>query len=144
MPYLAVALDAQSQAKLYPLAIYPILRADHLTLAHGSFERPADSQCATDSTDLSLIPTYDPAWLLGYGLGDTVTMRGLGWVANGRVQAMKVEIQGSSYRAWDGGILHITLSRQPEAKSAESNLLLATTPLEQPLDLELSGTVCWL
>lgn len=129
MPYLAIVLDSESQARLQPLAIYPVRCGDHVTLAYPG----NDIDCVS----------VNPAWLLGYGLGDGVVLRTVGWVADGRVQVMQVEIGGSSRRAWDGGILHITLSRQPEAKSAESNLVLANHALTHPLDLELSGTVAW-
>ncbi|AFY60065.1 hypothetical protein [Synechococcus sp. PCC 6312] len=138
MAYLAIALDPESQARLHPLAIYPIIRGDHVTLAY------------LDSLETAVDEVLNPAWLYGYGVGDRVNLRAVGWVADGRVQAMQVEIQaaspsgqGSSVRAWDGGILHITLSRQPEAKSAESNALLAIRSVEYPLDLVLSGTVVW-
>ncbi|MDS3862011.1 hypothetical protein RIF25_14510 [Thermosynechococcaceae cyanobacterium BACA0444] len=137
MPYLAITLDAESQARLHPLAIYPIVRGDHVTLAY------------LDSSDMA-VDELNPAWLYGYGVGDRVNLRAVGWVANGRVQAVQVEIQasspsgpGSSVRAWDGGVLHITLSRQPEVKSVESNALLAIRSVGSPLDLALSGTVTW-
>lgn len=129
MPYLAVVLTPESQALLQPLAIYPVRGGDHVTLAYPG-----------QNTDFS---SFDPDWLLGYGLGDGVAMDTVGWVADGQVQAVKVEIRGSSLRTWDGGILHITLSRQPEAKSVESNILLATCSLEHSLHLRLYGTVSW-
>jgi len=144
MSYFAITLDPESQALLQPLAIYPIVRGDHVTLAYVRLTQEEKS-CIGPNPNLSLIPGYEPAWLLGYGLGSRVLVQTLGWLANSRIQVLKVAVNGSSYRAWDQGVLHITLSHQPETQPVEANQLLAEAIYDslRPVSLDLWGVICW-
>jgi hypothetical protein len=123
---LVIALSPDSAARLRALAAYPDLRGDHVTLAYG-VERES----------------FDPAWIPGgYALGATVPLRAIGMVQNGRVQALLLEVGGSTHRPWDGARIHVTVSKQPGARSSESNALYDTAASE-PMEVDLDGVVCW-
>ncbi len=125
-PVLRVTLDLDSHRRLAPLAKHPVLRADHVTLAFGV----APEQ---------LLPTSLPT---GWGIGDQVALRAVSEAWDDRVQALVLEIDGSSRRPHDGGVLHVTVSRAVGARSSDSNLLLERTHGE-PRDIELAGVVEW-
>ncbi|MEB2310440.1 MAG: hypothetical protein OZ921_01090 [Sorangiineae bacterium] len=126
MANLYVVLDAASVRAVRALARHPELRGDHVTLAFQV--DPAD---------------FTPAWVPGGGSpGDIVELRAIGHAADARVQALLIEQGGLRTRPWDGGTLHVTVSRQPWARSRDSNALLASgTP--EPLELALSGVIAW-
>lgn len=119
---LVLELDVESRAKVRALARHPEVRGDHVTLAFD--------------VDPNAI---DPAWLPAT-LDQSLSFRAIGEVASERVQALVVEIAGSSARAHDGGVLHVTVSFVPEARASESNQLIASRHAT-PLDLPLSGVV---
>ncbi|MGG2367963.1 hypothetical protein ACE4ZV_26840, partial [Salmonella enterica] len=82
---LTIELLPESRARVRALAIHSEIRADHVTLKHG-FDRP-----------------FDAAWIpAGRNVGDVVGMRATGIADDGRVQALVVEILGSSRRPSDG------------------------------------------
>ncbi len=87
---------------------------------------------------------FDPAWVPGgTAVGDTVVLTAVGEVRDERVQALIVEVNGSSHRPFDGGLLHVTVSRSPEARSRDANDLLArAAPVR--VELALSGSVAWV
>lgn len=117
-------LTPESRARVRALAVHPELRGDHVTLAHGV---PAGS--------------LDPRWMPGgLEVGDAVAFRAVGVAHDDRVQALVVEIAGSTERPSDGGRLHVTVSRAPGARSRDSNDLLATARV-WPVDLRLEGVV---
>jgi hypothetical protein len=125
--HLYVVLDEASVSEVRARAVHRVLRGDHVTLT--SWENPT---------------SFDPAWVPGGAKpGDRVQVHAVGEAADERVQALRVEIAGTSRRPYDGGILHVTVSRAHEARSVESNRLLAQRPT-QPIDLELRGTVQWV
>lgn len=72
-----------------------------------------------------------------------MAIRVVGMAANGRVQALLIEVGGSTRRPQDGEPLHITVSRQHDARSSESNEMLKSAVLE-PMDLTLRGVVDWV
>lgn len=121
-----IELKPESAASLQARALYPDGRAHHVTLAFG--------------VD---VESFEPSWVPGgYAVGESVVMRAVGECADGRVQAVIIEINGASTRPWDGSLLHVTVSKQPAARSSESNALIHTaTP--SPLDLHLEGVVVW-
>lgn len=123
---LFIELSAESAAVLRAMALYPDARADHVTLAFG--------------VDLE---SFRPEWIPGgYAIGSRVPMRAIGACADGRVQAVLIAIDGGTERPWDGARLHVTVSKQPRARSSESNaLILSSTP--EPLDLPIEGVVRW-
>ncbi|MBS2031697.1 MAG: hypothetical protein JST54_27620 [Deltaproteobacteria bacterium] len=123
---LVIELDAASREAVRALATLPELRGDHVTLVFGI--HPAD---------------LDPRWIPGgYQIGETVELRAVALAENDRIQALRVEIAGSSERPHDGRVLHVTVSRALDARSRDSNDLLAADP-GRPLELALRGSVGW-
>jgi hypothetical protein len=122
---LQVRLDATSQAELRRAARLPIVRGEHVTLARRV---PANADAA--------------ALASGFAVGDVVPIVAVAECADERVQAFVVEIGGSSRRAWDGGLLHVTVSRSEAARSRDANSVLEQAP-RVPLALALSGVLEW-
>ncbi len=122
---LEVRLDAASRETLRRAARLPVVRGDHVTLARRV---PAD--------------TAVPSLAGGFGRGGSVPITVVAECADERVQVFVVEIAGSSRRAWDGGVLHVTVSRSEGARSRDANAVLAGAP-RVPLTLSLSGVVEW-
>ena len=120
---LLIELDAESVAAVRAVAALPELRGDHVTLAHD-FEGDPD-------------PSWTPG---GARVGDVVRFDATGVARDHRVQALVVSIGGSPVRPSDGGILHVTVSRAPDARSKDSNDLLASATLA-PVSIELRGTI---
>lgn len=123
---LVIELAEESAAALRAIALYPDGRADHVTLAFG-----------VDQEEFS--PDWVPG---GHAVGARIELLAKGTCADGRVQAVLIEIGGVTTRPWDGSILHVTISKLPTARSSESNALLRSAALE-PLDLRLEGVVVW-
>jgi hypothetical protein len=125
--YLYVVLDEASVKLVRARARHRVLRGDHVTL--------------TSRIDPA---SFVPAWVPGGARpGDRVVVHAVGEAADERVQALLVEMGGSTRRPYDEGILHVTVSRVFEARSVESNRLLAEHPVE-PVSLELYGTIRWV
>lgn len=125
--YLAVVLDPESHLYLRELALYSEVRAHHVTLAY-----PDDQVIFAES------------WLpLGTALGDEVLVVGRGFSITEDVQALVVAISGSTTRPFDGGILHITVSKQPGIPSTQSNQVIAEVNLV-PFDKTFKGKIGWL
>lgn len=121
-----IKLTPESVARVRALATLPILRGDHVTLAHA-----VDPQtCAV--RDLAA----------GYALGAHVELRGRGVCSDGRVQVLIVELEGSSERAHDGGTLHVTIARAEDARSREANDVLRSAAAI-PVEVMLEGVVSW-
>lgn len=124
---LYVVLDRESQEAARALAVHPEVRADHVTLAHGV--HPS---------------SLDPAWIpAGASVGDRVELRAVGHAKNERVQALVVEMAGSTHRPYDGGMLHVTISFATDARASESNDLLETVAAAR-IELPLRGTIEWV
>src|SRR5689334_2658127 len=79
---LVIELLPESAALLRALAIHGDGRADHVTLAFG-----VDPE------------TFEARWVPGErGVGSAIAMRAIGVVADERVQAVIIEIDGSTVR----------------------------------------------
>jgi len=125
--HLYVVLDAASRAKAARHARLPVVKCDHVTLAHRA---PADS---------SIADYLDGSWQEG----DEVTLHVVAEYLSEQVQAWLVELNGSSRRKHDAGMLHVTVSRSPTARSRDSNSLLRSgTPT--PHTEVLRGTLRWV
>ncbi|HJL16266.1 MAG TPA: HD domain-containing protein [Sandaracinaceae bacterium LLY-WYZ-13_1] len=125
-----IALDDESVRALRARAVHPVVRADHVTLAH---------RVDAEAVDVgALLPD-------GVALDAPVELAAVAEHRDDRVQALVVRIDGASERPADGGTLHVTVSRAPEARSKDANALLERTPGE-PLDppLRLRGHVEWV
>jgi hypothetical protein len=126
MSILVIELSPESCARVRALAALPEVRGDHVTLAFG---------VARDALDLGWIPGRHPP-------GARVRVRAIGMCRDERVQALLVEVEGTTVRPHDGGRLHVTVSRHPAARSVHANELLAcATPA--PLAMDLEGVVAW-
>lgn len=125
--HLYVVLDEESRRRAALRARLPVIKCDHVTLAYAA---PVEA-------DLS---TYlDGAWREG----DQLTLHVVAEYLNERVQAWLVELDGSSRRKHDAGMLHVTVSRSHDARSRDSNSLLQFgTPT--PRAEVLRGTLRWV
>jgi hypothetical protein len=124
-PSLHVRLVEESVAQVRSLAVHADLRGDHVTLAHSVSKEGAEA----------FIPG-------GYAVGALVPLDVVGVAEDDKVQALVIEIAGSSVRPWDRGTLHVTVSKAPWAKASDSNAMLASTSVT-PLALRLEGIVAW-
>ncbi len=124
---LYVVLDEESRAAVRAMAEHAEVRGDHVTLAHAV--RPS---------------ALDTGWIPGgASVGERVELRAVGHAADERVQALVVEMGGTTRRPADGGTLHVTVSFARDARASESNELLARAEIA-PLDLPLRGTIEWV
>ena len=122
-----IRLDDASREALAKRARLPVVRAAHVTIARRV--RPGD---------------LDPAWIPGgHAIGDVVSLRAVGECADVRVHAVVVELAGEKVRPFDGGVLHVTVSRASDARSRDANELFADAE-PTPLDLPLSGRLVWV
>jgi hypothetical protein len=106
---LYVRLTPESVAAARARAVLPVARAEHVTLAH---------RIHPEELDASVIPG-------GRNLGDTVQVHVVAEAADEHVQVFGVEIEGTRTRPFDGGVLHLTVSRGARARSRDANDLLA-------------------
>ena len=92
----------------------------------------AEPAAPGDELDGSVIPG-------GRKLGETVDIHVIAESVDHRVQVFGVEIHGARRRPFDGGVLHLTVSRTRDARSRDANDLLAqgsaTAPSFAPLVL---------
>ncbi|MDF3064720.1 MAG: hypothetical protein K0R38_321 [Polyangiaceae bacterium] len=125
--HLYVVLDVESREKTAQQARLPIVKSDHLTLAHAAPD------------DATVSDYLDGAWREG----DELTLQVIAEYQNEHVQAWLVELDGSSRRKHDAGRLHVTVSRSTTARSRDSNALLQSgTP--SPRTELLRGTLRWV
>lgn len=124
---LQIRLSESSVARVRGAKRLPVARGEHVTLAR----RVAPHTIVTD-----MAPGAQRA-------GDVLSLRAVAECCNERVQAWVVELNGSSVRPWDGGVLHVTVSRAEDARSKDSNDLLLSAP-RSPISIELDGVVEWV
>jgi hypothetical protein len=107
--------------------VLPVVKADHVTVAHAAAEG-------------SKVADYlEGPWREG----DELTLHVVAEYCSDRVQAWLVELEGSSRRPSDEGLLHVTVSRSRDARSRDANALLrAGTP--RPRHAVLRGTLTWV
>ncbi|HET9954697.1 MAG TPA: HD domain-containing protein [Polyangiaceae bacterium] len=122
-----VVLDRSSVDCVRRMSLLPVVRGDHVTLAHR-----VDPH------------RFAPEWVPGgHRPGERVALRAVSQVCDERLQALALEMAGSTHRPFDGGPLHLTVSRVRGARSREANSLLERAP-RQRVDLELSGQIVWV
>ena len=127
MARLEIELDAESRRKVLASACHPVLRARHVTLAFGVERR-------------DFLPEWVPG---GAEVGALVALSAVARLQNECVQALVVEIAGSTLRPHDQGTLHVTVSRTEAGRSKDSNALLASGE-RKAITLQLTGTVVWV
>jgi len=120
-------LDEASRQRLHERATLPVLRASHVTIAHRVV--PND-----------LAPALIPG---GYTPGDVVDANAIALCSDERVQAVIVEIAGSTWRPFDGGTLHVTLSRVEQASSWDANAMLQRAERVE-CQIALRGVLRWI
>jgi hypothetical protein len=126
--YVRLTPDSVDRARSF--ARLPVLRAEHVTLAYRV--HPG---------------TLDARWIPGgRKLGELVEVTVAGELADELVQLFVVEIGSTRARPSDGGVLHLTVSRSTDARSRDSNALLATgvVPSVLPAKVSLEGVVEWV
>lgn len=126
---LFLELDTASRTRVATLATLPVVKGHHITLAYR-----------VDPND------FCPQWVPGeFAPGSTIDVTATHVVRSEFVEVFIVEIAGTHQRPHDGGTLHLTVSRAPEARSRGANQLLeqgARVPLSPALTL--TGTIQWV
>jgi hypothetical protein len=59
-----------------------------------------------------------------------------------RVQVWAIQLGSATRRPYDGGTLHLTVSRARDARSRDANDVLETVP-GTPIDVALTGVIAW-
>lgn len=125
--YLAVKLDEASRRIVRELALYEEIRADHVTLAY------------TQETE-----TFSPDWIPGArAIGESLEFETRGFSVTEDIQVLVVSIDGSCKRPYDGGTLHVTVSKKPGVPSTHANEAILNVTLV-PFTRQLKGCVAWL
>lgn len=126
---LFVELDSASRERVADLATLPIVKGQHVTLAY---------RVDPDEFSSQWVPG-------GFAPGSLIEMEATHVVRSKLVEVLVIAIAGVHERPIDGGVLHVTLSRAPEARSRDANQLLeqgARLPL--PAAMKLTGTMRWV
>jgi hypothetical protein len=122
---LYLLLDAESRSRALESARLSVPKAEHVTLARRVYPKETG-------------PIFGE-----HAAGDKVAFHAVASCADERVQVWVVRIDGSTVRPFDGGTLHLTVSRSLEARSKDANDVLRTAPHEA-IDVELRGTLAWI
>ncbi len=124
---LQLRLTAESRALAQKHARLPVLKGDHVTLAHR----------------------VDPATPIEVLLGEErspgalLEFRASAECYSEAIQVWVIELSGESVRRSDHGVLHLTVSRSEAARSRDSNALLEHAA-RAPVDVQLHGTLEWV
>lgn len=125
--YLAVQLDDESRKTVRELALYEEIRGDHVTLAYAHEGEP-----------------FSPEWIPGERLvGDAIEFETRGFSVTEDIQVLVVSIDGTSKRPFDGGTLHVTVSKRKGVPSTHANEAIMTVTLV-PFIRQLKGSISWL
>jgi hypothetical protein len=125
--YLAVQLDEESRQTVQKLALYEEIRGDHVTLAYAHNGEP-----------------FSPDWIPGGRLvGDSIEFETRGFSVTEDIQVLVVSIDGTTKRPFDGGTLHITVSKRTGVPSTYANEAILNVTLV-PFTRQLKGSVVWL
>ena len=125
--YLAVKLDETSRRIVRELALYEEIRADHVTLAYAQEGE-----------------SFSPDWIPGArAVGDSLEFETRGFSVTEEIQVLVVSIDGSCKRPYDGGTLHVTVSKKPGVPSTHANEAILNVTLV-PFTRQLKGYVAWL
>jgi len=126
---LFVELDAASRERVANLATLPIVKGQHVTLAY---------RVDPDEFSSHWVPG-------GFAPETSVEIEATHVVRSEIVEVLVIAIAGVHERPIDGGVLHVTVSRAPEARSRDANGLLeqgTRSPL--PVAMKLTGTIRWV
>jgi hypothetical protein len=124
---LYVVLDEESRALAAARARLPVVRGDHVTLAHAALP------------GAPVADYLDGPWREG----DELRLDVVAEYLSEHLQVWLVTLNGSSHRKHDAGLLHVTVSRSSSARSRDANALLRSgTPT--PLTAVLRGTLRWV
>lgn len=125
--YLAVKLDETSRRIVRELALYEEIRADHVTLAYAQEGE-----------------SFSPDWIPGArSIGESIEFETRGFSVTEDIQVLVVSIDGSCKRPYDGGTLHVTVSKKPGVPSTQANEAILNVTLV-PFTRQLKGCVAWL
>ncbi len=125
--YLAVKLDEESRQTVQKLALYEEIRGDHVTLAYAHNGEP-----------------FSPAWIpAGRLVGDLIEFETRGFSVTEDIQVLVISIDGTTKRPFDGGTLHITVSKRKGVPSTHANEAILNVTLV-PFTRQLKGTIAWL
>ncbi len=125
--YLAVHLDEQSRQTVQKLALYEEIRGDHVTLAYAHNGEP-----------------FSPDWIPGGRLvGDSIEFETRGFSVTEDIQVLVISIDGTTKRPFDGGTLHVTVSKRKGVPSTHANEAILNVTLV-PFTRQLKGSVVWL
>lgn len=122
---LYVRLDAASCARARAAARLAVPRGDHVTLAYR--------------IDEAVLGRALPP---GCGLGTRVELCAIAEHVDARAQVWAIQLGSDTRRPYDGGTLHLTVSRARDARSRDSNDVLEVVP-GTPIDVALTGVVAW-
>jgi len=126
---LFVELDAGSRERVANLATLPIVKGRHVTLAY---------RVDPDEFSSHWVPG-------GFAPGTCVEIEATHVVRSELVEVLVVAIAGVHQRPIDGGVLHVTVSRAPEARSRDANHLLEQGPRSPlPVAMKLTGMLQWV
>ncbi len=125
--YLAIELDEESRRTVQALALYEEIRGDHVTLAY------------THNGE-----TFAPDWIPGGGsVGDPIEFETRGFSVTEDIQVLVVFIDGTTKRPFDGGTLHVTVSKRNGVPSTHANEAILNVTLV-PFIRTLRGSIKWL
>jgi hypothetical protein len=125
--YLAIQLDEESRRIVRELALYEEIRGDHVTLAYAKNGE-----------------TFESVWIPGErSVGDSVNFETRGFSVTDEIQVLVVSVDGSCKRPFDGGTLHITVSKRPGVPSTLANEAILNVTLV-PFIRHLKGSIAWL
>lgn len=125
--YLAIELDEESRKTVQKLALYEAVRGDHVTLAYAHNGEE-----------------FAPWWIPGSRkVGDTLEFETRGFSVTEDIQVLVVSIDGSTKRPFDGGTLHVTVSKRQGVPSTHANEAILNVTLV-PFTRQLKGSITWL
>ncbi|MBA3992831.1 MAG: hypothetical protein C0469_04830 [Cyanobacteria bacterium DS2.3.42] len=125
--YLAVQLDEESRQTVQKLALYEEIRGDHVTLAYAHNGE-----------------SFSPDWIPGGRLvGDSIEFETRGFSVTEDIQVLVISIDGTTKRPFDGGTLHVTVSKRTGVPSTHANEAILNVTLV-PFTRQLKGSVTWL
>lgn len=125
--YLAIELDEESRKSVCQLALYEEIRGDHVTLAYAKNGE-----------------TFAAEWIPGNrSIGDSLDFETRGFSVTDEIQVLVVSVDGSCQRPFDGGTLHITVSKRRGVPSTLANEAILNVTLV-PFLRRLKGTISWL
>ncbi len=125
--YLAIQLDQETRKMVQDLALYEEVRGDHVTLAYAHNGEG-----------------FSPDWIPGErAVGDLIEFESRGFSVTNDIQVLVISIDGSIQRPFDGGTLHVTVSKRQGVPSTQANEAILNVTLV-PYIRPLKGSITWL